>query len=423
LVRGAVITGKVTDPDGHPVIETWVTLVNVQPPNQPGSSYNIPQGQTDDRGIYRIFGIHAGSYKVVVHDNHRWSRGGPPVMPATYYPDVQAADKATIVDVTEGGEVSNIDIKIGPVLPGFSIAGRVVDENGNPVPNFNIHLSRTVVVDANRNGTEYTGATSVSDAHGKFRIPNVPPGKYEVSVWGGEDSDQQLQSPVRFEVMDADVTDLVIKTARVAQVSGVVIFDGTKKPAGEEPMSQVSVIAYSRGEGEPGFSWAGGARVKADRSFVINGVRPGILSFRLAGQNGNHNGFLLTRVERDGIIQTNGIQIEGTQHLTGLRLFVTSTNGSINGVVKIANGTLPPGARVMVQLSRAEEPNLGFSGGEVDARGHFLIEGLAAGNYELSVVAYVPNQRGRPSITKQPVTVGDGAATDVTVILDLTPHP
>jgi len=98
LVRGAVITGKVTDADGRPVVETWVTLTNVQPPNQPGSSYNIPEGQTDDRGIYRIFGVHAGHYKVEVHDNHQWSRGGPPVMPATYYPDVQEADKATIVD-------------------------------------------------------------------------------------------------------------------------------------------------------------------------------------------------------------------------------------------------------------------------------------------------------------------------------------
>ena len=52
-----------------------------------------------------------------------------------------------------------------------------------------------------------------------------------------------------------------------------------------------------------------------------------------------------------------------------------------------------------------------------------LIEGLAAGTYELTVSAFVPEARQRPPRTKQLVTVTDGAATDVIVTIDLTPPP
>jgi len=415
LVRGGVITGKVTDADGHPMIEIGVTLAIVQPsPNQRGSQ--LPNALTDDRGIYRIFGVHPGRYKVAVFSNRRFANS--PSMSVAYYPDVQDFDKAAVVDINQGGEAPNIDIRIAPPAPGFSIAGRVVDESGNPVPNFTIGLSRIVGLDPNRTSNEGTGASAVSDSQGKFLMTNVRPGKYEVSTYGREDSDLQPQGPVSFEVVDSDVTDLVLKTARAAQVSGAVTFEGSKKPASFDATSRPSVFAYVKSDSGAGFSWAGGSGVKPDGSFVINGVKPGILTFEVHGRSR----FLLTRIERDGIVQTNGIQIEGTQHVTGVQLFVTYSSGSISGVVKISNGALPSGARIVVQLARIEEPNSGFGGGEVDARGHFLIDGLAAGSYELTVVAYVPN-RGRGPTTRQPVSVTDGAVTDVSVILDLAGSP
>jgi hypothetical protein len=46
---------------------------------------------------------------------------------------------------------------------------------------------------------------------------------------------------------------------------------------------------------------------------------------------------------------------------------------------------------------------------------------LAAGTYQLTVTAYVPEWRQRPRTTKQMVTVTDGAATDVMLAIDLTP--
>ena len=68
LIRGGVITGRVTDAEDRQVVEE---RISVQPVIEPGgprvNRLSAPIGQmyqTDDRGIYRIFGLPAGRYRV-----------------------------------------------------------------------------------------------------------------------------------------------------------------------------------------------------------------------------------------------------------------------------------------------------------------------------------------------------------------------
>src|SRR5882762_68932 len=69
LVRGGVITGRITDLEGRPIIGE---RVNVATKGESGNDRPImmllPGGRyrTDDRGVYRIYGIGPGSYKVSV---------------------------------------------------------------------------------------------------------------------------------------------------------------------------------------------------------------------------------------------------------------------------------------------------------------------------------------------------------------------
>jgi 5-hydroxyisourate hydrolase-like protein (transthyretin family) len=425
MVPGGVITGKITDADDHPLVETSVTLVAVEQPNERSSNYTIPRALSDDRGIYRIFGIRAGHYKVLVGQYGGAIQGRQGMLPVTYYPDVREPEKAAVVDVDEGSEAANIDIKVGPPTPSFSVSGRVVDEAGNPAPNISIAVSKTIRVDANRTTNAAEGTEGRSDQQGQFRLTNVHAGKYQLSVYPGDDSDLQAQAPVSLEVVDADVTDLVVKVVRGALVSGTIVVEGARKPA-MESQSRGWIMVYTKNEGTPGssVSWARSVRVKPDGSFVAGGVRAGTVSFSVFTGDGKSGGNL-TRIERDGVVVPNAILIQGTDHVTGLRLFVTYSSGSISGLVKIVNGTLPAGARISVQITKSAESEMGFGIGsaEVDARGRFLLEGLAAGTYDLTVISYVPNTRTRPPMTKQAVTVTDGTVTELTVTLDLTPPP
>jgi VCBS repeat-containing protein len=61
---------------------------------------------------------------------------------------------------------------------------------------------------------------------------------------------------------------------------------------------------------------------------------------------------------------------------------------------------------------------------QVDARGHFVIDGLAAGNYEITATLYSTDLSRNPPLTgKQTVAVADGASTQVTITIDLAQTP
>jgi hypothetical protein len=65
LVRGGVITGKVVDAEGRPVIEEMIEIVVAEGANgQVMVQLNPSSPATDDRGVYRAYGLPPGKYKV-----------------------------------------------------------------------------------------------------------------------------------------------------------------------------------------------------------------------------------------------------------------------------------------------------------------------------------------------------------------------
>ena len=69
LVRGGVVTGRITDSEGHPIIgeRVSITLKDGSPDTGgPMAMLSGPRNRTDDRGIYRAYGLAPGSYRVSV---------------------------------------------------------------------------------------------------------------------------------------------------------------------------------------------------------------------------------------------------------------------------------------------------------------------------------------------------------------------
>src|SRR5215470_4631914 len=70
MIKGGVITGKVTDAQGQPLIQAPVTAVRLRDERgrAAGAVSRISRGmgssQTDDRGIYRLYGLQPGAYVV-----------------------------------------------------------------------------------------------------------------------------------------------------------------------------------------------------------------------------------------------------------------------------------------------------------------------------------------------------------------------
>ena len=422
LTRGGVITGRVTDSEGRPLIEESIHIVFAETNNQMRPAYRGAVGvaQTDDRGIYRIFGIRQGKYIVAVGQSEDGLSQGPQrsQYKQTFYPAVTDAAKAMVIDVTEGSEATNVDITVGRILATFAVSGRIVNgETEQPLPNARFGLQ----ISNDGNSHSFSSSGSVSNSRGEFKLENVTPGKYALFVQP-QAGNELVAEAVPFEVIDHDVSGLVLKTSPGASVSGTIVLEGTNDKSALARLSQLQLHAYVRG------GWGVSATINGDGSFRVGGLQSGFANFSL----GSINNFPLTRftivrVERDGVAQLRGIEIKDGEQVNGVRVVVNYGNGTIRGIVRIENGELPPTARIGVWLTNLADdptkPQGPLPSPRVDSRGRFVVEGLAAGTYEITATVYTPESRTRPPSTKQQVNVVDGVVTEVALTVTLGPTP
>ncbi len=410
LMRGGVITGKVTDSDGHPLIEETVSISSAE--SNPNNSVSRQRGvRTDDRGVYRIFGIPPGNYKVAAGTNEltpSWERSA---FRQTFHPDVTDASQATTINVTEGSETTNVDITIKGVGRTYSVRGRIIDgETGRPMANVPYGIS----VYINPNSRSGLSDGSVSNSDGEFKWENLKPGKYAVFVNTPSDSDWYVEE-VPFEVNDRDVSGLIVKTLKATAVSGVIVLEGTDDKSVLAKLSGARVEARIVNENRTTLS--GGTM--SDGRFRFNNLPAGVLTFEVEGR-----GFELVRVERDGVVQPAGIAIRDREQISGLKLIVHYYNASIRGVLKVDNDApLPANMKFYVSLKRVGESVRQFDSSsdrsaQVDARGQFVAEGLPPGTYEVTAWSHALNEPRRLVLMgKQQATVSDGGVATITVTL------
>jgi hypothetical protein len=101
-------------------------------------------------------------------------------------------------------------------------------------------------------------------------------------------------------------------------------------------------------------------------------------------------GLTLVRTEVDGIEQREGIEVSAGSKITGVRLVFAYGAGSIRGEVKAEEGTLPAGLTLRVSIRSTTGGARQFSD-TVDARGHFVVENIPPGTYEMSVLSFGPD--------------------------------
>jgi protocatechuate 3,4-dioxygenase beta subunit len=424
LVRGGVITGRVTDADGAPVIGERVNLSPADKPLRGGRAYSPFSPfmyQTDDRGVYRLYGLSPGRYTVSIGEspeNVTGRFGGRGYYTRTFHPNVTDESKATVIEVTEGSEASNVDITLGRRSQSFAATGRVVDENGKPVPNVRVGQG-AVMQDQKRLGSFGFGA--VTDDNGHFRLDGMRPGRYAAFVWSTVENGG-YSDPLLFEIAEGDISGLELKMRRGATISGVAVIEGTTD---RSVVAQLSQLRISARPSQPSETLAApifaATTINPDGSFRITGLQPGKNRLYLSSYP-PLPGFTLTRVEREGIA-VREIDVATGAQVTGLRVVIEYGTGSVQGMVKVENGTLPEGLRMNVIARRTNEANGPMSrGSQVDTRGRYLLEGLATGEYEISLYVYLvttgSRPRGFPPI-KQNVTVTSGAASEVNFTFDL----
>jgi hypothetical protein len=421
LVRGGVITGRVIDTEGRPLIASSIRLWSIDEDREFDTGDWLMM-LTDDRGIYRIYGLSAGRYIISAGGERTSNRAGRKY-PQTFYPDAAEMDQAKIIEINEGGEVTGIDIRLGVDKNTYYAAtGRVLDsETGQPLPQVELRCKIA-------SSGDY-GKIALTDDEGRFKFTGLSSGRYELDllkqreIFGEIGNKEYFSEKSRFDVGDSDVNGLEIRAIRGSTISGTVVIEGAHDPAIKAILQQVAVAISVSGErGADGSrivdNGDGIANITGDGAFRVTGLPPGMASIDL---DGNQSGiFSIKRIERDGIEIRSEFEIRRGEQISGLRIVVVHANGTIRGQIEIAGGKLPEGRRFAVSASP------GRASVWTDEKGRFVIERLAPGEYELSFIEVKrtgPNGWGAVQGTggfMQRVTVNGGVETAIKFTYDLS---
>lgn len=414
LIPGGVITGRVTTYGGFPVIgkDVYPILIEARGPHfMPRAKVAGSKFKTDDRGVYRAYGLPAGRYVISVRSH------APIQGKEIYHPNVTEKAQASPIEVMAGKVVENIDIKLPPITKAYEASGRVVDEaTGQPIPNIKVNC-----LGGGKSGSYHRGVPSVNE-RGEFSFTDLAPGRYAVFVPIYSLS-EYFSDGLEFEVVDQDVPGLEIKARRAASVSGAVVIEGARDPAILSDLSHLEVSVSKWGGG--GFNASIQAGV--DGRFRIPGLPPDKYGFYINSKIERQR-FWLLGVERDGVLQPEGIEVAAGEQLKGLRVIVAYGAGVVRGQVQVVGGSLPEEIRFKVYVRRADVPGKPRSAqsATVDARGRFLLEGLTAGEHEITLSPFIPLPDGAMRMTRWPqveqtVSVASGAETQVTLVFNLNP--
>ncbi|HEV2664510.1 MAG TPA: hypothetical protein VG324_06350 [Blastocatellia bacterium] len=443
LVRGGVITGRVIDDEGRPLIATYLRLMPVDENGKPNGRFDFsgdPMMRTDDRGVYRIYGLQAGRY--IVSAGGEWSYShSKRKYSETFHPYATDRNQAKIIEVKEGAEVVDIDIRLGAGKNTYEVTGRVVDaETGQPLPQVAVICWEAPDKES---GGRRSGKDGMTDSEGMFRVGELPSGRYELylrNMWrmvdqssGSMANNEYYSEKTVFEISGSDVSGLEVKAIRGSTISGVVVLEGANDPAVKAKLQQMRVGVYvtpDRGSDSQIFGDIN-SKIGGDGGFRLTGAPPGTMRFHLSSAQAD--AFSIKRIERGGAEIRSAFEIRRGEQITGVRIVAAHADGTIRGQVEVAGGKAPESwefhilaSPIRTTADNESQPafDSGGGGARADGKGRFVIERLAPGEYELTLIPTVRVSQNEwssapgTSQVKQRVTVSNGAETTVKLTLD-----
>ncbi len=397
VIRGGVISGRLTDARGKPMVMAEIKVMKPQNNGTGKTEYQEYQDLlhevrfTDDRGVYRIFGLPKGRYAVTIGTNTE--RGGPNlalngILPV-WYPSTTNPQEAKVLEIDDGTELTDIDLALGEERPTYAAGGRVVDaESGQPVANVTVSSSPAITESSLVSRSSYLAQT---DKNGRFRLPGLGNGTHMLSVNASESGGSYYAKEMEFSISNANLDNLEVKLQKGATIEGTVVFEGS--PTTEflaqlksYPFWMSTQFLIRTADGSETRSY-GNPKLE-NNSFRILGVPPSTVFF-------NTNDWLLrpwrlARIEMNGSEMPQGIEAHAGQKISGVRLVFIEGRSSIRGEIRIAGGALPANVHLYVyaqRVNRSGPAGLGGNdnGAAADQKGRFFIEGLPPGEYGLIV--------------------------------------
>jgi 5-hydroxyisourate hydrolase-like protein (transthyretin family) len=159
LTENTMISGRVLSPDGQPMRDVCVRLLQKDKPKD--GSFLLDCTAPDGR--FKIDEIVLGEYYLVANDDGVISSNEP--FPLTYYPGVFEKEKATILNIASGDKLQDFDIHIPSQRPTRTVEGRLLFSDGRPAEGETVEFTAD-----EKSGRVSDVARAKADAEGRFKL-------------------------------------------------------------------------------------------------------------------------------------------------------------------------------------------------------------------------------------------------------------
>jgi Carboxypeptidase regulatory-like domain len=339
MLHGGVITGTVRMQSGQPAAGVSVQILEVQIVNGQRHPTPVPGNwATDDRAVYRAFGLAPGDYLVRVSIGSslaatelrqvtlaeiKWAEppdraGAPGLPPASpgpapppgrsvtyapvFYPGAPDAAGAAVVTVGPNEERAGIDLT-ALLVPTAKVAGVVIGEDGQPAAATQVTLVTPEADSSDIVALLLGRAQSRTAPDGSFTLNAVPPGHYTVLARGAPGPGGGGAAPAGglanlgmnlalpggsgaafwasedIVVNGQDVSNLALRLQPGMTVSGRIAFEGsTLQLPADLTRARVTLLPMPSGaspiEQMTAMLAGSSAEFAADGTFAVAGVTP-----------------------------------------------------------------------------------------------------------------------------------------------------
>jgi hypothetical protein len=405
--KGGVITGTVTSSTGEPVVGIRVSAVphrDAEGHSTLGLGAGTP-AFTDDRGVYRLFGLSPGFYLVAAGAK----LPGFPMATAfdddapTYYPS-STRDTGSEVAVHFGDEASGINIRYRGER-GYAVSGYVVRTADGSREGAEVRLVRASsgaiegLTNAQPRGKDYA-----------FAFYGVSEGEYYIigQRYSYQNDDGARSRPIPVKVKDRAVAGVEITLNPLSSVAGRLILDPvaandksgkcetTHTPSIEETLINARLDQKRDPKGEAGaiallsLPTSALSAPNEKGEFLLQRLEPGQYRIepRMLDESWYIRAITLPSAARGAAAidaARNGFRAKAGARISGLTVTLAEGAASLRGRVISQKLSMPLPDRLRVHLIPAEpeasDEVLRFAEAAVQTDGTFTLSNLAPGRY------------------------------------------
>ncbi len=362
----ATITGVVYEPDGTtPKVDAGVWLIVIDGPKwrrisgqydlsaimkgtkDLDSQFTQPHPRTEQDGTFVLEDIEAGTYRIVAH--------APGYLPVASEPIV----------VGRSENVTGVSITLRRAA---AIHGTLYDPDGQPVANQRIRCALRMEADA---GDQSRSVTVNTDEQGRYCIPRLWPGRYDVQLRPYDAAPATRQVPVG-EGQDVSGLDFWLREGNALEVL-VIGADGA--PAAD---ASVSVSKQSMGDSDVTYS----AKQSVDQEGRVRFEHLPEGTYRIFVKSWNAVPVSLVGLVRDSPDRVQEVRI-ALRRGAMIRGRVADEQGNAIHGAKVRAYRRVPSTRSRGAYTRAG----GYIEPISDTEGRFVIRGAVAGNWLCSADA------------------------------------